>query len=72
MRLLLVAFFLLVTLSSAAPAEDPLTLHECVERTLRTIPKLAEAGAVVDLSEAQRREVGASRYPTLRSDIQYL
>jgi outer membrane protein TolC len=71
MRLLLVVLFLLAVLASSSRAGEPLTLNECVERALRTIPKLAEAGAAIDLTAAQRREVGASLYPTLRSDVQY-
>src|SRR5580704_16020873 len=71
MRLLLVVLFLLAVLASSSRAGEPLTLNECVERALRTIPKLAEAGAAIDLTAAQRREVGASLYPTLRSDVEY-
>ena len=71
MRLLLVVVFLLAALASYSHAGEPLTLNECVERALRTIPKLAEAGAAIDLTAAQRREVNASFYPTLRSDVQY-
>lgn len=55
-----------------ADAAAPLTLDECISRALATIPRLAEAGAGLDLSSAQRREEAASLFPSVRSDIQYL
>jgi outer membrane protein TolC len=62
----------LLTAVSLALASEPLTLNTCVSRALTTIPRLAEAGAALDLSTAQRREVAASLFPSLRSDVQYL
>jgi outer membrane protein TolC len=62
----------LLAAASLTRASEPLTLNECVSRALTTIPRLAEAGAAVDLSAAQQREVAASLFPTVRSDIAYL
>lgn len=71
MRLLFAALLLFTALASSPRAEQPLTRRDCIERALRNIPRLAQARATIDLSEAQRREIEASMYPTLRSDIQY-
>lgn len=69
---LLVAALALLAFASPSRADSSLTLESCIAAALRTVPKLAEAGAAFDLTTAQQREIAAGLYPSLRSDVQYL
>ncbi len=70
-RLLILCACVIALLQMPAVGAEALTLSQCIERALVFAPAVEDAGANVDLVDAQRRETRAQLFPTLGGHVEY-